>query len=378
MNEGAWGAAIPVCPPQAVEQRDPDQVLARHRMWERLAAQGLVWAPSSLWQPPGERPPHGSALVLSWPGEWTAEHWRDAAFHVLHLEEALRTHGWSLRKVRAEWIQFRRCRPVWISQAALAPFDGRHWLGRESFVREFLEPLRRGRENVGPRLWIRLCAWRQRRCLDRLAAPGLPAERGQDLLLLRRALERCARGCRWSPWQVHEAAAEPAGIAGVVVREEVRLRRAALVYEWRRPRARGARLMPAPRAAWVRFYGAAEEAAADYLEQRAADGAVLPLVDGALSEGHPRAALAADLGVAVGAGNLPADLPGLALFASRLRNLAKAAVVEFLPGSGPDWEQFRAVFSSCFRILSVTEAGAGRRVCVMERAGAGAAPLLVA
>lgn len=378
MNEDAWGAAVPACPFPPVEHRAPDQVVARHRMWERLAEQGLVWAPAGGWQQPGEAHPHRGALVLSWPGEWTVEHWRDAAFHVLQVEEALRTHGWSLRNVRAEWIQFRGCRPVWISQAALAPFDGRRWPGREAFVCEFLAPLRRTLESGRAGLWGRLCAWRERRCLQRLAAPHLPAARGEDLRLLRQALERCAPVGRWSPWLMHEAAAEPAGIAGVVVREEARLRRAALVYEWRQPRARGARLAPVPRAAWVRFHGAADEAASDYLEQRAAGGSVLPLVDCEPLQACPRAALAADLGVAVGAGNLPADLPRLALFARRLRSLAKAAIVEFLPGSGPDWEQFRSVFSSGFRILSVIEAGAGRRVCVLERAAAATPPLLVA
>lgn len=307
-------------------------------------------------------------MVLSWPEEWTAEHWLDAASHVLRVEAALRLHGWTLRTVRAQWIQFRGCRPVWISQAALAPFDGLRWPGLESCIRELLEPLRRFTQDRSGGLWPRVKSWWRCRGLARLASGGLSAARGEDLRILRCALEGCTPRPRWSPWQVHCSAPEPAGIAGVVAREEARLRGASLVYEWRQPGARAAKLAPPAGTAWVRFHAAAEEAAADYLEERAAGGAALPLVACPAAGERVRAMLEADLGVAVGAGSFPADPSDLASMARMLRSLARAAVVEFVPGAGLGWETFRAVFASAFRIASVVDAGAGRRVLVMERA----------
>ncbi|MCS7042108.1 MAG: hypothetical protein NZR01_04895 [Bryobacteraceae bacterium] len=340
--------------------------------------EGLVWTPVEAAPDAGTALHKAAPLVLSWPDEWTAEHWRDAAAHVLSLEEALRGRGWTLRAVRPQWIQFRGCRPVWISQAALAPFDGLRWPGRESFVREFLEPLRRSSQDNPGSVWVRLWRWRHCKSLARLASGHLPAVRGEDLRLLRAAIGRCVPGKRWSPCQVHDVAAEPAGIAGIVAKEEARLRGAALVYEWRQRQARGAKLAPPPGPAWVRFHESGDQAAADYLEERAAGGAALPLAVQSLPDSRPRRSLEADLAVIIGRGNLPRGLSGLGRLAAGIRAMARAVVVEFIPEIDVSWHQFLSVFAADFRISSVVEAGAGRRVCVMERMNAAAAPLLVA
>ncbi|MCX7602515.1 MAG: hypothetical protein N2036_00420 [Bryobacteraceae bacterium] len=173
-------------------------------------------------------------------------------------------------------------------------------------------------------------------------------------------------------------AAEPAGIAGIVAKEEARLRGAALVYEWRQRQARGAKLAPPPGPAWVRFHESGYQAAADYLEERAAGGAALPLAVQSLPDSRPRRSLEADLAVIIGRGNLPRTLPGLGRLAAGIRAVARAVVVEFIPEIDVSWHQFLSVFAADFRISLVVEAGAGRRVCVMERMNAAAAPLLVA
>ncbi len=139
------------------------------------------------------------------------------------------------------------------------------WPGLQSFIREFLEPLCQHSQAGPGTFWTRLNRWRRCRELARLSSGWLSAAHGEDLRLLRRALDRCEPRPRWSPWQIHDSAPEPAGIAGIVVKEEARLRRASLVYEWRLSCARGAKLAPPAGTAWVRFHSSIGEAAADYL-----------------------------------------------------------------------------------------------------------------
>jgi len=368
VRSGTWGAAIPAwVPARGEEGRSAEAALGRDVAWERLAAAGLVWRPWESADMDAKTSYDCGPLVLSWPEEWTAEHWLDAARHVLDVEEALRRQGWTLRAVRAHFVQFRRCRPVWISQTALAPFNGRHWPGLSSFVHELLVGLERAAGAGHAGLLDRLERWRNCRKITGLLSRRLMAATGEDLRVLRDLLERCVPRRRWSPCLMHQAAAEPAGLAGIVANEEARKRRARLIYEWRRPEARAARLSPLPETAWVRFHPAADHAAADYLEERAAHGAALPLVDAGLPGAHPRSWLEADLGLAVGRDNVAGDRAGLERLAWKLSLTSRAAVVEFIPKKSQHWDGFLAAFSPYFRLSSVVEGGAGRRICVMER-----------
>ncbi|MGC8759019.1 MAG: hypothetical protein ACP5UT_00525 [Bryobacteraceae bacterium] len=365
MSSSTWGAAIAArIPTYAEEGWSASAAHGREEVWQRLADSGLVWRPREY---AGLDSDACGPLVLSWPEEWTAEHWRDAARHVLDVEEALRREGWTLRTVQASFVQFRRCRPVWISQTALAPFDGRHWPGLASFVHEVLAGLERAAGAGRTGLLERLEHWRNCRKIAGVVSRRVQAARGEDLRVLRHILERCVPRRRWSPCLMHQAAAEPAGLAGIVANEEARKRRARLIYEWRRPEARASRLSPLPETAWVRFHPTADHAAADYLEERAAHGAALPVVEAASSAAHPRSGLEADLGVAVGRGNVPADQVGLERLAWKLSWTSRVVVVEFIPEKSRPWDGFLAAFSAYFRLCSVVEGGAGRRICVMER-----------
>lgn len=364
----------PIAREEVIPAWAPRRASERNRIWERLAGKGLVWSPPAGFEKPYLDHNLRCGIIVSWPEEWTLEHWCDAALHVLDVEAALRAQGWTLAVVRAQRVQFQRCRPVWISQAAMAPAEGRFWPGWQGFLEEFLRPLEALSECTATGLLACLTRWRRSRRMLNLASRRLPAERGEDLRLLRATVEHCVRGRRWSPWQMHCLAAEPAGLAGIVVKEEARLRRAALVYEWRQAQARGAKLAPLAGTAWVRLHACPFQAAADYLEEHAAGGAALPLVE----RGAHRALVEADLGVVTGAGNGPSNQAEAAALASKLHSMVKAAVVEFIPSERLEWEAFRQTFSVHFHFDSVIEAGSGRRICVLERKGPAPARHLVA
>lgn len=334
---------------------------ARQEVWRRLVEAGLVWQPGIGHEYGGGR----GALTLSSPTEWTAEHWKDAALHVLKVEEALRAAGWTLGLLEARRVQFVRCRPVWISQTALLPLRQELRQEWKEFVGCFLNPLldecADGNHRGGRRGWIgRLCA-RTRR-LAGLTARDAVAE-------LRETVERVPPRRQWSPWRSNAQPPEAAGPAAILAREEAMRRGAGLVYEWRSAGCRSAALQACPGAAWIRFHESADEAAADYLEQRAAQGEALPLWN---STGDPMAACPgraeADLLIATGRGNAPVDERRLAGFARVIRRMARAAVVEFVPEEGgAGWEAFGGTLRSLFRIARTDETGAGRRLCVLER-----------
>ena len=363
MADRAWNPAIPAgLPGGAASAERTNRVLERQRVWELLAREGLVWRPA------GESAGGHGALTLSWPEEWTWVQWRDAALHVLDVEEALRTRGWTLRKIEAHWVQFSACRPVWISQTALAPFDGQRWPGRQEFVRQFLEQMLQSSGSAGSldcrSRWRMWCAkWKFPAALCGHESPA----RGADLAGLRSLVRTLARRRGWTPCRMHEAPPQSAGLAGIIVKEQVLLRGARLVYEWRGELPQTGKLAPVPGTAWVRLHASGQQAAADYLDERSARGAALPLVRRLSGGGGGRAALPADLGIAAGPGNAPADLASLRTFAAECRQLARAALVEFLPRSDFSWEAFLSAFDGFLRPARVIETGNGRRLCLFER-----------
>jgi|GEM_PF-3171438 len=362
MADGAWNPAIPAwLPGGAASAERNNRVLERQRVWELLAREGLVWRPA------GEMDGCNGALTLSWPEEWTWVQQRDAALHVIDVEGALRTRGWTLCKVNAHWVQFSRCRPVWISQTALAPFDGQRWPGVQEFVRQFLEPMLQSSDSAGSMdwgsRWRMWCAkWKLPAALCGHESPAT----GADLAALRSLVRTLARRRGWTPCRMHEAPPQSAGLAGVIAREQAVLRGAKLVYEWRGALPQTGKLAPVPGTAWVRLHASGQQAAADYLDECSARGAALPLVRPAAGGPWHRGALPADLGIAVGTGNVPAGQQSLQVFAAECRQLCRAALVEFLPQSGYTWEAFLAAFDGLFRPVRVFETGLGRRLCLFE------------
>ncbi len=327
----------------------------RQYAWETLCAAGLAWQPG----PAGSNDDRPAALTLSSPGEWTAEHWKDAALHILRVEETLRRAGWTLRDPSLHGIQFLGCRPLWVRQLALIPQPPSGWPGRTIFLDQVFRPLVERCQGRDSRWRAALRSWFAR-------FPG--ARQRPDLAVLRECIERLPLRHRWSPWQSHRDALEPPGLASILAREEAAARGASLVYEWRGPRP-AAPLRPVPGPAWIRFHQDEDAAAADYLEQRAARGCALPLWN---RNGDPMSACPqraeADLLIAAGRGNLPSSRDDLAAFARTARRMARAALVEFVPEpGGVPWEEFLDVLRACWRLLRVTETGAGRRLCVLER-----------
>lgn len=330
-------------------------------MWEKLTAAALAWEPGTGETGSGAAP----GLTLSSPREWVCEQWKDAALHVLRVEEALRELGWTLRAPAVWCVQFAGCRPVWISQSALAPRPAGAWRGRQAFEDSFLEPLRqRCGSAAGGRCWQQ---WLHslRRVASRVAGTAARDELGA----LREMVERLRTRGGWSPWICHARGMEPTRLQSILAREEVSRRSARLVYEWRGRQPGGAAIQPCPGTAWIRFHESEAEAAADYLNQRAQGGDALPLWN---RTGDPMEACPqrteADLVIATGRGNVPAGAAELAAFAQRIRRMAPAALVEFVPQTGgAGWEAFAAVMHRFFRMARVTETGGGRRVCLLER-----------
>lgn len=337
------------------------QLAERERVWAKLVQAGLAWQPDSG-QPSGA----GALLTLSSAAEWTAEHLKDAALHVLRVEGALRAMDWTLGTVATHWVQFAGCRPAWISPSALYPRHGSQWEARQGFLDEFLTPLL-GRSLDGDRpRWWRTWGWTVHRLLCSLS----PGDLRGELSELTETVEKITVRRRWSPWKNHLRVCEPAGPAAILAREEASRRGARLVYEWRGQRPASAPLRPWPGAAWVRIHESEEEAAADYLEQRALHDSVLPLWNrtGDPMDACPRRAQA-DLLIATGKGNVPVDAPELARFAQVIRRMAHAALVEYAGAENPGgWDLFLAVMRNGFRVVQVAETGAGRRVCLLERA----------
>jgi hypothetical protein len=304
-------------------------------------------------------------LTLSSPCEWTAEHLKDAALHVLRVEAALNEMNWTLGSAAAHWVQFAGCRPAWISQGVLCPRRRREWMAREEFEANFLAPL------------LRLCSpqdgsHRLRRWGGAVLGliESVSGGRSPDPVAeLEGLVQRQAPRRRWSPWQICTRAMEPAGLSEILVKEEAVRRGARLIYEWRGSRPSTAPLRPWPGVAWVRFHEDEEMAAADYLEQHALHACSLPLWN---RTGDPAAACPqrpeADLLVATGRGNVPATAPELARFAQVIRPMAPAALVEFSGGEDPAaWNLFVDTLRRGFRFNRVTEIGAGRRLCLIER-----------
>lgn len=328
----------------------------RELVWAKLVEAGLAWQPDS-----GQQTGASPALTLSAPCEWTVEHLKDAAVLVLRVEAVLREMGWTLGSVAAPWLQFAGCRPVWISQTVLRPRGQAGWPGRRGFLDEFLNPLleRSGRRGA-ERPWAALL----RRAATRMAG----RDGRDDLAEWMEVVENLKLRPRWSPWRSRLQALEPAGPAAILAKEEAARRGARLIYEWRGARPASAPMRPWPGAAWVRFHENEEEAAADYLETRALHACALPLWN---AHGNPMAACPrrppADLLIATGRGNVPQSEPELERFTEAIRRMAAAALVEYSGGEDPGgWDLFLATVRAAFRIVQVTDTGAGRRVCLLE------------
>lgn len=351
---------IPVNSAAAIAWKAERRLAQREQVWNRLAERGLVWQPD-----PDRTPGPGAILTLSSPGEWTAEHLKDAALHVLRVEAALNEMNWTLGSAAAHWVQFAGCRPAWISQTVLHPRRRKEWMAREEFEAGFLSPLLRHCSRQGGSHCLR-------RWSGALLALIRSVSGGRDpepLAELEDLVQRLTPRRRWSPWQICTRAMEPAGLAEILVKEEAVRRGARLIYEWRGRKSSTAPLRPWPGVAWVRFHEDEEEAAADYLEQHALRACVLPLWN---RTGDPTAACPqrpeADLLVATGRGNVPAAAPELARFAQVIRRMAPAALVEFAGGEDPaSWNLFVDTLRHGFRFSRVTETGAGRRLCLLER-----------
>lgn len=331
----------------------------RESVWASLVEAGLAWQPDPARQA-GECP----LLALSSLSEWTAEHLKDAALHVLRVEAALRDAGWTLGSVASHWVQFLGCRPVWISQTALRPRTGTDWPGRQGFQDELLTPLleRSGRGRL-ERRWPAAV----RRAAEWMTGRG--SRDRNDPAALMESVEKLEPRRRWSPWRNSLRPLEPAGPAAILAREEAARRGARLIYEWRGRQPAAAPLRPWPGAAWVRFHEDDEEAAADYLEMRALGACALPLWN---SKGDPMAACPrrapADLLIAAGRGNVPQSGPELARFTQVIRRMATAALVEYTgAGDRGGWDLFLGTMSAAFRVVQVTDTGGGRRLCLLER-----------
>lgn len=344
--------------PAAAPLPDPAgrRLAERERVWSKLVEPGLAWQPD-----PSRQTRAAPALTLSAPCEWTVEHLKDAALHVLRVEGALREMGWTLGTIASPWIQFVGCRPVWISQTALRPCAAAGWPGRQKFLDEFLHPLL---EKSGGRTLQRRWAASLRRTVAQMTGRA----GREDLGELMEVVENLKPRPHWSPWRTRPQALEPPGLAAILAKEEASRRGARLIYEWRGRQAASAPLRPWPCAAWVRFHEREEDAAADYLEMRALQACVLPLWN---PNESPAAACprrpAADLLIATGRGNVPQGAPELTRFAEAIRRMAAAVLVEYAGAEDPGgWREFLAILRGAFRIVQVTETGAGRRVCLLE------------
>lgn len=346
---------IPAATAAPLPVRTGRQLAEREAAWAKLVDAGLAWQPD-----PDLKAGACPVLTLSAPCEWTAEHLKDAALLVLRVEAALREMGWTLGSVASQWVQFAGCRPVWISQTVLRP-RAADWPGRQGFLGEFLNPLleRTRHRTLEPRWFEPL----------RRAAARMTGRAGRaELAEWTEVVENLKPRPQWSPWRSRLQALEPAGPAAILAKEEALRRRARLIYEWRGRQPASVPLRPWPGAAWVRFHESEEEAAADYLEMRALHLCVLPLWN---SGGNPMAACPrrapADLLMATGRGNVPQSAPELARFLQTIRRMAGAALVEYTGGEEPGgWDRFLATVRGAFRILQVTDTGAGRRVCLLE------------
>ncbi len=350
---------IPLAKAAALPPQTGRHLAEREVAWGRLVKAGLAWQPD-----PNRQADANPVLILSSVCEWTAEHLKDAALHLLRVEAALREMGWTLGAIVSPWIQFAGCRPVWISQTALRPRGSADWAGRRAFLDEFLNPLLQwcGRRTPEPP-WLGL--------LRRAAARWTGRAGRDDLAELMESVENLKPRPQWSPWRSRLQALEPPGLAAIQAQEEASRRGARLVYEWRGPQPASEPLRPFPGAAWIRFHSNGDDAAADYLEQRAVHGRVLPLWN---RSGDPVAACPrrseADLLIAAGRGNVPSGAASLDGFARIIRRMARAVLVEYVPEpGGVTWETFLHTMRGACRILHVTETGAGRRLCLLERAG---------
>lgn len=349
---------IPASPAAAIAWKAERRLAQREQVWNRLAEKGLVWQPD-----PGRSPGPGAVLTLSSPGEWTAELLKDAALHVLRVEAALNEMNWTLGSAAAHWVQFAGCRPTWISQTVLRPRRRSEWMALEEFRASFLAPLLLRCQEPSS------CLRRWGGAVLGLIESVSGGRSAGPLAELEGLVQRLAPRRRWSPWQICSRAMEPAGLAAVLVKEEAVRRGARLIYEWRSRKSVTAPLRPWPGVAWVRFHEDEEQAAADYLEQHALHACTLPLWN---RTGDPAAACPqrpeADLLVATGRGNVPATAPELARFVQVIRPMAPAALVEFSGGEDPAaWNLFVDTLRYGFRFSRVTEIGAGRRLCLIER-----------
>ncbi|MGQ9918900.1 MAG: hypothetical protein ACUVS7_15945 [Bryobacteraceae bacterium] len=190
-----------------------------------------------------------------------------------------------------------------------------------------------------------------------------------ELADLQGRIERLVPRRRWSPWVSAGIRRDPAGLGAILVEEAVAKQRVRLVYEWRGKQPMSPALRSQPGTAWIRLHESEEQAAADYLEQRAVGGSVLPLWirTGDPPEACPRR-MQADLAVAVGDGNVPSTPPELARFAEQLSRLAPVAMVEVVPAKGGvEWDVFLEQMRNRFRVACVAETGPGRRLCTLER-----------
>jgi SAM-dependent methyltransferase len=85
---------------------------------------------------------HRALPVVSYPAEWSAAQFKDAALLVLDLEAALRPHGLTLHDANPWNVLFDGTQPLFVDFSCIAPLEDRSlWYGRRELVEFYLNPL---------------------------------------------------------------------------------------------------------------------------------------------------------------------------------------------------------------------------------------------
>jgi hypothetical protein len=318
---------------------------------------------------------NGLLGVPARPAQWAAEQLKDAALHVLRVEEAALRSGATLRRVSPEQVRFVGSRPVWTDPGAVRRQEGRRWTAEDEFRLAFVEPLlraalelpaagraaslREASRRLPKATWfngtargeIHLRGWRRRGAMDAV-------ER------LRAVVEGLNPSPRWSPWQCYGTARED-GLLRILLKEAVRVRRPSMVYLFGDATGQFGRTIAREGADCVSFEAAERNVAACYLHERALNGTrLLPLV-GRLEEGRSIAPGAPRAGLVVllrtGLERLTPDV------VATLLRLGERVLLEYDPSvaRGPVSEVL-AAFRPWLAVEEVAEvSGDGRRLCTL-------------
>lgn len=317
----------------------------------------------------------------SQPGHWTPEQWKDAALHVLRIQDAALRAGATLTRVRPESVRFVGSRPVWTDTGALAAHEGGQWRALNEYRLEFLYPLLRAALQLGEA---------ERPASLRAAGRALPASSWLHPVALRhvhlgnwrrwpaamaaeslrKAVEGLNPSPRWSPWQSHMVACED-GLLRILLKEAVRRRQPGLTYLFGDSAGQFARAIAREGADCVSFEANARDAAASYLHERALGGTRLLTLTGSLragvrlAPGAPRAGLVVVLRSALE----PAERPG-GEWAAALLRLGERILFEHDPASaGVPLGGVLEGLRPWFRASEVAEISCdGRCLCALEAA----------